>query len=36
LEYVKDAVKALDVKLTADEYKYLEEPYVAHGVVGAV
>jgi aryl-alcohol dehydrogenase-like predicted oxidoreductase len=33
--YVTDAVKALDVKLTAEETAYLEEPYVPHRVVGA-
>lgn len=31
---VDDAVAALDVKLTEDEVAYLEEPYVAHELVG--
>jgi hypothetical protein len=31
-----DAVKALDVKLSDEEAKYLEEPYVPHKVVGAI
>ena len=33
-ERVDDAVAALDVELTADEVAYLEEPYVAHELVG--
>ena len=33
-ERVDDAVAALDVTLTADEVAYLEEPYVAHELVG--
>ncbi|MDM8300344.1 aldo/keto reductase [Collinsella tanakaei] len=33
-ERVDDAVGALDVELTADEVAYLEEPYVAHELVG--
>jgi aryl-alcohol dehydrogenase-like predicted oxidoreductase len=36
LEYVKDGVKALDVALSAEEIKYLEEPYQPHKVVGAI
>jgi aryl-alcohol dehydrogenase-like predicted oxidoreductase len=36
LEYVTDAVKALEVKLSDEEAKYLEEPYLPHKVVGAV
>lgn len=31
---VDDAVAALDLKLTADEVAYLEEPYTAHELVG--
>lgn len=31
---VDDAVAALDVELSADEVAYLEEPYVAHELVG--
>ena len=33
-ERVDDAVAALDVALTPDEVAYLEEPYVAHELVG--
>ncbi|OUO32535.1 aldo/keto reductase [Olsenella sp. An293] len=33
-ERVDDAVAALDVALTAEEVAYLEEPYVAHELVG--
>ena len=33
-ERVDDAVAALDVTLTPDEVAYLEEPYVAHELVG--
>ena len=33
---VDDAAAALDTKLTADELAYLEEPYRAHDVVGAL
>jgi aryl-alcohol dehydrogenase-like predicted oxidoreductase len=36
LEYVADAVKALDVKLTDEEVNYLEDPYLPHKVVGAI
>jgi aryl-alcohol dehydrogenase-like predicted oxidoreductase len=36
LDYVADAVKALDVKLSDEEVKYLEELYVPHKVVGAI
>lgn len=32
--HLEDAVAALDVKLTPEEIKRLEEPYVAHDVVG--
>ncbi|WP_294609698.1 hypothetical protein [uncultured Bacteroides sp.] len=28
------AVRAVDLKLTADEITYLEEPYVPHALVG--
>lgn len=34
LEHVDDAVAAVSVKLTPDEIKRLEEPYVPHPVVG--
>ena len=33
-ERVDDAVAALDVELTDEELSYLEEPYVAHELVG--
>ena len=33
---VDDAVRALDLTLTGEEVAYLEEPYVAHDVVGAL
>ncbi|SHI43703.1 Predicted oxidoreductase [Actinomyces denticolens] len=33
---VDDAVRALDLTLTDEEVAYLEEPYVAHDVVGAL
>lgn len=33
-ERVDDAVAALDVHLTSEEVSYLEEPYVAHELVG--
>jgi 1-deoxyxylulose-5-phosphate synthase len=32
--HLDDAVAALALKLTADEIKTLEEPYVPHGIVG--
>lgn len=31
-----DAVGALDVKLSAEEVAYLEEPYVPHRIIGAI
>jgi aryl-alcohol dehydrogenase-like predicted oxidoreductase len=33
IDYVKDAIVALDIKLTDEEMKYLEEPY-AHNQYG--
>ena len=36
LHHVEDAVKAVDVKLTAEEMSYLEELYLPHDVVGAL
>ena len=33
-ERVQSAVAAMDVKLTSEELEYLEEPYVAHELVG--
>ncbi len=35
-QYLTDAVEALDVKLSAEEIKYLEESYVPHPIVGAI
>ena len=34
--YLDDAAAAMDINLTADEVKYLEEPYTAHEIVGAL
>ena len=34
--YLDDAAKAVDVELSPDEVKYLDEPYTAHEVVGAL
>ncbi|MEB5950364.1 aldo/keto reductase [Enterococcus innesii] len=34
--HLLDALPALDLKLTAEEIAYLEEPYLPHAVVGAV
>jgi aryl-alcohol dehydrogenase-like predicted oxidoreductase len=36
LDYIKDAVKSLDVVLDTEEIKYLEEPYLPHKVTGAI
>ena len=36
VSHLEDAAKALDVKLTAEEIAYLEEPYVPHRIVGAI
>lgn len=33
-ERVDDAIAARDVKLTAEEVDFMEQPYVAHGLVG--
>lgn len=33
--HLLDALPALDLKLTAEEIAYLEEPYLPHAVVGA-
>lgn len=35
-EHLADAAGAFDVKLTAEDVAYLEEPYVPHKVVGAL
>jgi aryl-alcohol dehydrogenase-like predicted oxidoreductase len=34
LHHLQDAVAAVGLRLTADEVKALEEPYVPHGVLG--
>ena len=36
LHHVEGAVKALDVRLTAADIKYLEEPYVPHNLSGVM
>lgn len=36
IEYLDDAVGALNVKLTKEDIAYLEEPYVPHKIVGAL
>lgn len=34
ITHLEEAVGALDVKLTAEDVTYLEEPYVPHRIVG--
>lgn len=34
--YLDDAAGALDVKLSAEDVAYIEEPYVPHRIVGAI
>ena len=34
--HLEDAAGAFDVKLTADDIAYLEEPYIPHRIVGAI
>ncbi|WP_287458777.1 aldo/keto reductase [Kandleria sp.] len=34
IDYVKDAIAALNLTFTDEEMKYLEEPYVAHNQYG--
>ncbi|MCR4654724.1 MAG: aldo/keto reductase [Lachnospiraceae bacterium] len=36
LHHIEGAVKAVDLKLTDDEIKYLEEPYVPHPLAGVM
>jgi len=36
LDYINDSVKSLDVVLSIEEIKYLEEPYLPHKVTGAL
>lgn len=35
-KYLEDAVNAMEVELTEEDMNYLEEPYLAHEVVGAL
>lgn len=35
-KYFDDAVGALDIKLSEDDLKFIEEPYVPHPIVGAI
>lgn len=35
-QYLDDSVGAFDIKLTAEDLAYLEEPYVPHEIVGAI
>ena len=36
ITHLMDAIKAIGIKLTEEEIKYLEEPYQPHNVVGAL
>jgi len=36
LHHIEGAVKSLDVHLTADDIRYLEEPYVSHNLSGVM
>ena len=36
LHHIEGAAKAVDLKLTAEECAYLEEPYVPHKLVGVM
>lgn len=36
LHHIEDAVKAVDLELTAEELTWLEEPYVPHALVGVM
>lgn len=35
-KYLDDAAGALNVRLTAEDVAYLEEPYVPHRIIGAI
>ena len=35
-QYLDDSAGAFDIKLTAEDLAYLEEPYVPHEIVGAI
>jgi len=34
IEHLKEAVEAVDLKLSDEERKYLEEPYTPHTILG--
>lgn len=36
LQHIEDAVKAVELTLTADEIAFLEEPYIPYNLVGVV
>lgn len=36
VKYLDDAAAALDLRLTAHDIAYLEEPYMPHRIVGAI
>ena len=36
LHHIEGAAKAVDIELTDDERKYLEEPYVPHPLAGVM
>ena len=36
LHHIEDAVRALDIRLTDDDIRYLEEPYVPHNLSGVM
>lgn len=36
IHHIEDAVKAVDLELTAEEIAYLEEPYIPHALVGVM
>ena len=36
LHHIEGAAKAVDIELTDDELKYLEEPYVPHPLAGVM
>ena len=35
-QYLDDSAGVFDIKLTAEDLAYLEEPYVPHEIVGAI
>ena len=34
VEHIEQAVEALEIKLSKDEIKQLEEPYIPHRIIG--